>query len=53
MRRRHLLIVAVIAALALGAVAGYLYRQWAAPTVSERAHDVLQDLQRGVKKLGK
>jgi NADH:ubiquinone oxidoreductase subunit F (NADH-binding) len=51
MRRRYLLIIAVIAALALGAVAGYLYRRWAAPTVSERARDALEDLRRGAEKL--
>ena len=53
MRRRHLLIVAVLAALALGAVAGYLYRRWQAPTIEERAHDAVQELKRGVEKLKK
>ncbi len=51
MRRRHLVLVAVLVALALGAVAGYLYRRWQAPTIEERAHDALEDLRRGVEKL--
>ena len=51
MRRRHLVIVAVLVALALGAVAGYLYRRWRAPTIEERARDVLEDLRRGAEKL--
>ncbi len=50
---RTRVLIAVLVALALGLVAGYLYRQWQAPTLEERAHDAVEDLRRGVEKLRK
>ncbi len=48
---RTRIVVAILAALAVGVAAGYLYRRWQAPTLEERARDAAEDLRRGIEKL--
>ncbi len=40
-----------VVALLAGAIAGWLYRAWTHPTLSQRAHDLAKDAQRAVDKL--
>jgi uncharacterized membrane protein len=47
------IILAVVAALALGAVAGYAYRRHKNPTFEERMHDATEEMKSAVEKLTK
>jgi uncharacterized membrane protein YraQ (UPF0718 family) len=47
------LVVAVVIALALGFVAGYVFRRHTHPTLEERAQDAAEELKSAVERLTK
>jgi uncharacterized membrane protein (DUF485 family) len=47
------LLLAVALALAVGFVAGYVYRRHAHPTFEERAHDAAEELRSTIEKMTK
>ena len=51
--RTFRLVVAIAAALAVGAVAGYIYRRHTHPTLEERAHDAAEELKGAIEKMTK
>jgi hypothetical protein len=51
--RTFRLLLAVLLALAVGAVAGYVYRRHTHPTFEERAHDATEELKSAIEKLTK
>jgi hypothetical protein len=47
------ILLAVLAAIAVGAIAGYAYRRHTSPTFEERVHDAKEEMKSAVEKMTK